>query len=420
MLRHFTGRGGNMDDCHMTGPSTILVIGTMDTKAAEVRFLRDRIAAADARPLVIDVSTSGGAGGEAEVTAREVARHHPEGPDAVFSNNRGDAVAAMSVALTNYIGTIDLAGAIGIGGSGGTAMIAPALRGVRLGIPKILVSTVASGNTSPYVDTSDLVLFPSVTDIGGLNRISIPILTNAAAAITGMVAASRDMRGEERHAIGLTMFGVTTPCVTAVADRLSSKYDPIVFHATGIGGRAMEELAEQGFLQGIADLTTTELCDRMIGGVMPAGPDRIDRLAGLGLPYVGSAGALDMINFGSPDTVPNKYADRLFYQHNPQITLMRTTSSECRRIGSEIAKSLNRFKGPAVFLIPERGVSALDSEGQPFHDPDADSALFMAVEENVRQTKRRRVIRLPYHINDTAFAMVAAHELENMMHEVGA
>ncbi|QQA42698.1 Tm-1-like ATP-binding domain-containing protein [Pelagovum pacificum] len=400
----------------MTERGDILVIGTMDTKAAELTFVRDRIAAAGETVRIVDVSTSAKGGG-ADIGASDIAACHPKGADAVFTGERGSAVSAMADALKHWIGTQHVAGAIGLGGSGGTALIAPALRSLPLGVPKLIVSTVAAGNTAPYIDTSDLILAPSVTDIGGLNRVSRPILANAAAAIVGMVRAEPVAAEADRPAIGCTMFGVTTACVTAATEALSDDFDCIVFHATGTGGRSMEDLAVQGRLDGILDLTTTELCDRLAGGIMPAGPDRIDRLASLGLPYVGSVGALDMVNFGAPETVPERYADRTFYHHNPQITLMRTTVDESAALGREIGESLNRFEGPVEFLLPEGGVSALDSAGQPFDDPEAREALFAAIEQTVETTGSRRVRRLPHNINDPAFADAAADALRKMMEE---
>jgi uncharacterized protein (UPF0261 family) len=260
-------------------------------------------------------------------------------------------------------------------------------------------------------------MVPSVTDIGGLNRVLRPILANAAAALAGMITAPALDAAEDRPAIGLTMFGVTTPCVTGAVRALSDRFDCITFHATGTGGRSMEDLAAQGKLDAVLDLTTTELCDRLAGGIMAAGPDRIARLAVTGLPYVASAGALDMVNFAAPETVPARYRDRLFYHHNPQITLMRTTAAECARIGAEIADCLNRFER-ATFLIPEGGVSALDAPGQPFHDPAADAALFEAIESGTHRTATRRVIRLPHHINDPAFALAAADAMRAAIDEV--
>lgn len=399
----------------MTAP-TVLVIGTMDTKAAELAFLRDRLAGAGVRARIVDVSTGPGRGAVtgADIPAAAIAACHPEGAGAVFGDDRGRAVAAMGVALERWIAGQEVAGAIGAGGSGGTALIAPALRRLPLGVPKLIVSTVASGQSGAHIGTSDLILVPSVTDIAGLNRVSRPVLVNAAAALVGMVTTPRPARADDRPALGLTMFGVTTPCVTRAAALLSDRYDCLTFHATGAGGDAMEDLALGGHLDGILDLTTTELCDRLAGGIMPAGPDRIARLAPLGIPYVLSVGATDMVNFAAPDTVPPRYADRLFHRHNPQITLMRTTPAELADLGAQIATALNAFVGPVAVLLPEGGVSALDAPGQPFHDLAADAALFDAIESALVRGSERRLDRLPYHINDPAFAEAAVAALEGM------
>jgi uncharacterized protein (UPF0261 family) len=269
-----------------------------------------------------------------------------------------------------------------------------------------MVSTLASGDTAPYVDVSDIVMMPSITDLAGLNRISRVVLHNAAQAIAGMAARVATI-DEGKPSIGLTMFGVTTPCVTAIAETLRDDYDCMVFHATGTGGRTMEKLADSGLLAGVIDITTTEVCDMLFGGVLPATPDRFGAIARTKLPYVGSVGALDMVNFWAPSTIPEKYSSRLFYEHNPNVTLMRTTAEECRRIGEWIGEKLSQCEGPVRFLIPEKGVSALDIEGGAFWDPEADAALFQAIEHTIRPTTTRRIERLPLHINDPAFAEAA-------------
>jgi uncharacterized protein (UPF0261 family) len=266
-----------------------------------------------------------------------------------------------------------------------------------------MVSTLASGDVSAYVDVSDVAMMYSVTDIAGLNRISRVVLANAAHAIAGM-ARLPPPHAADKSAIGLTMFGVTTPCVTQVAEALRGEYDCLVFHATGSGGRAMEKLIDSKMLIGIIDVTTTEICDLLFDGVLSAGPDRLGAIARTGVPYVGSVGALDMVNFRAFDTVPEKYRQRNLYRHNPQVTLMRTTAEENRLLGEWIGERLNRGEGPVRFLIPEKGVSALDAPGKPFHDPEADAALFMALERSLRQTEKRRLIRLPHHINDPEFS----------------
>ena len=259
---------------------------------------------------------------------------------------------------------------------------------------------------APYVGVSDIIMMPSITDLAGLNRISRVILHNAAQAIAAM-AANPAAEGDDRPSIGLTMFGVTTPCVTAIAEMLRADHDCLVFHATGTGGRTMEKLADSGMLAGVIDITTTEICDLLFGGVLPAGEDRLGAIARTKIPYVGSVGALDMVNFWAPETIPAHYRARLFYNHNSNVTLMRTTPDECRAIGEWIGAKLNACNGPVRFLIPEKGVSALDMEGGPFFDRDADEALFDAIETSLRQTANRRIVRLPLHINDKQFAEAA-------------
>jgi uncharacterized protein (UPF0261 family) len=344
-----------------------------------------------------------------DVSAEDVAGHHPGGSAAVLGiDDRGTAVAAMAIAFARFAQSrTDMAGMIGIGGGGGTSIITSGMRMLPLGLPKIMVSTLASGDTAPYVDVSDIVMMPSVTDMAGLNRLSRTVLHNAAQAISGM-AAKPAPPPDGKPALGLTMFGVTTPCVTAIADELRSTYDCMVFHATGTGGRSMEKLADSGLLAGVIDITTTEVCDLLFGGVLPATEDRFGAVIRTGLPYVGSVGALDMVNFWAPPTIPERYRDRLFYEHNPNVTLMRTTPDECRKIGEWVGARLSRCQGPVRFLIPEKGVSALDIEGGAFFNPKADAALFEAIERTIQPNANRQVTRLPLHINDPEFAKAAA------------
>jgi len=277
-----------------------------------------------------------------------------------------------------------------------------------------MVSTMASGNTRPYVGPSDICMMYSITDVQGINRISEKVLANAAHALAGMIAHPAHESSTTKAAIGLTMFGVTTPCVQAVTKQLEDTYDCLVFHATGVGGQSMEKLADSGLLAGVIDVSTTEIADEIGHGTLSAGPTRLDVFARHALPYVGSCGALDMINFGAWDTVPDQFRSRKLYRHNSTVTLMRTTPDECRAIGEFIAAKLNAMRGPVRFLIPEGGVSAIDKPGQPFHDPEADRALFAAIEERFRPASDRQLRRLPLHINDEAFAdaLVAAwHEV---------
>lgn len=391
------------------------VVGTADTKGAELRYVRDLLADVGVDVAIVDVGTTRG-DREADVSAEQVASHHPDGADAVFSDDRGAAVAAMAQALERFIaGRHDVGGMIGLGGSGGTALITPAMRRLPVGVPKVMVSTVASGNVAPYVGPSDIAMVYSVTDVAGLNQISRKVLGNAAHALAGMLTNTIPPADGGRPAIGLTMFGVTTPCVNQVVDLLDDTYDCLVFHATGTGGQSMEKLVDSGEVAGVIDTTTTEVCDLLMGGVFSAGEDRLGAIARSGVPYVGSCGALDMVNFGAIDTVPEKYADRNLYVHNPQVTLMRTTADENARIGEWIAQKLNACEGPVRFLIPEGGVSLIDAPGQPFHDPRADAALFDALERHWQDAPNRRLVRVPHHVNDPEFARALVDHFNDIL-----
>jgi uncharacterized protein (UPF0261 family)/ABC-type branched-subunit amino acid transport system ATPase component len=386
----------------------VVVAGTLDTKGEALRLIRDILKEAGLRTRLVDLATSGKPSG-ADVPPIEVALNHPRGAVGLFTGDRGTSVAAMAQAFEAWIKRqTGVAGIISAGGSGGTAMAAPAMRALPIGVPKVLISTVASGNVGPYVGPSDIMMMYSVTDVEGLNSISRQVLANGAQAMAGMVkqrlaaAPSRVLEGPP--AVGLTMFGVTTRCVQQVTAQLKDEYDCLVFHATGIGGQSMEKLVDSRLLSGVIDVTTTEICDMMMGGVFPASEDRFGAVIRARLPYVGSVGALDMVNFGTPETIPERYRGRTFYPHNPQVTLMRTTPEENERMGRWIGERLNRMEAPVRFLLPEGGVSALDAPGQPFHDPAADAALMKALEQTVRRTSSRQLVRLPHHINDAQFA----------------
>ncbi len=391
------------------------VAGTFDTKGRELFFIRQCLEKLGLRVVTVDLSTSGKPS-PASVHPREVARHHPQGEAAVFSGDRGSAVTGMALAFEQYVRTRrDLGGIISAGGSGGTSLATPGMRALPIGVPKLMVSTMASGDVRPYVGPSDICMMYSVTDVQGINRISEKVLANAAHALAGMVMHPPVESAITKPALGLTMFGVTTPCVQAVAKRLQDDFDCLVFHATGVGGQSMEKLVESGLLAGVIDVSTTEVADEIGGGVLSAGPTRLDVFARHALPYVGSCGALDMVNFGAWDSVPERFKSRKLYRHNPTVTLMRTTADENRRIGEFIAAKLNAMAGPVRFLIPEGGVSAIDKPGQPFHDPEADRMLFTTIEQHFRAGNERKLIRLPHHINDDAFAdaLVAAwHEVQ--------
>jgi uncharacterized protein (UPF0261 family)/ABC-type branched-subunit amino acid transport system ATPase component len=399
------------------------IAGTFDTKGRELFYLQNCIERLGLRTITVDLSTTGTTS-PANVSAQEVARHHPDGARAVFSGDRGSAVAAMTLAFERFIASRrDVGGLISAGGSGGTALATAAMRRLPIGVPKVMVSTVASGDVRPYVGPSDICMMYSVTDVSGLNRISERVLANAAHALAGMIAHAREASAVSKLAVGLSMFGVTTPCVQAVAKQLEGEYDCLVFHATGTGGQSMEKLAESGMLSAVLDLTTTEFADELFGGVLSAGPERMDVFARHRIPYIGSCGALDMVNFWAIDTVPTKYRDRNLYKHNPNVTLMRTTRAECEQLGNVIAKKLNAMIGPVRFLIPEGGVSMLDAPGQPFHDPDADAALFNAIEANFRASSDRKLIKSKHHINDVEFSDAVVAEfraLANTLNTVKA
>ena len=393
----------------------VYVVGTLDTKREELAYVRDVVEATGVVAVLVDVGTTEHQS-SADVKAAEVASHHPDGAGAVASTDRGDAVGAMAVAFEAYVRANEssIGGIIGIGGSGGTAIVTPGMRALPVGRPKVMVSTVASGNVAPYVGPADIAMVYSVTDVAGLNRISRQVLGNAANAIAGMVKNPVPTSSSDLPAIGLTMFGVTTPLVTQLVDALKGQYDPLVFHATGTGGQSMEKLVDSGMVTAVLDMTTTEVADYLVGGVFPCGPDRFGAIARTRVPYVGSCGALDMVNFGSVESVPAEFADRLLYVHNPQVTLMRTTLDENKKFGAFIASKLNECEGPVRFLLPEGGVSVLDAPGQAFFDPAADEALFTTIESEVDQTPDRQVIRVAHPINHPKFgaaALAAFHEI---------
>lgn len=394
----------------------IFVVGTFDTKGKELGYIRDRIADQGLRVRTVDLSTSGKPS-SADVPPHIVATYYRGGASRVFSGDRGASVRAMSEAFENWIlRQHGIGGIISAGGSGATSLATPAMRALPVGVPKIMISTVASGDVGNYVGPSDIMMMYPVTDVQGLNRISRRVLANGANAIAGMVRGSSKPRSSRRvepdkPGLGLTMFGVTTPAVQQITELLKPHYDCLVFHATGTGGRSMEKLADSGMLAAAIDLTTTEICDMMMGGVFPATEDRFGAFIRTRIPYVGSVGALDMVNFGAPDTVPSRYKHRTFVEHNPQVTLMRTTPEENTRMGEWIAKRLNEMTGPVRFLIPEGGVSMLDAPGKPFHDPIADKALFEALRSHFREGSNRRLIVSPHNINDPGFATAVVDAL---------
>jgi uncharacterized protein (UPF0261 family)/ABC-type branched-subunit amino acid transport system ATPase component len=392
------------------------VAGTFDTKGRELGYIKTCLDRLGIKTVTVDLSTSGRPS-TADVGPQEVARHHPKGAAAVFTDDRGSAVSQMAEAFARFIVTRrDLAGIISAGGSGGTALGTSAMRALPVGVPKVMVSTVASGDVGRYVGPNDICMIYSVTDVQGINRISEQVLANAAHALAGMIAHSRrEGRSDSKPAIGLTMFGVTTPCVQQVTAMLEEEYDCLTFHATGTGGQSMEKLVDSGLVSAVIDVTTTEVADMLVGGVFSAGKDRFGAMVRRRVPYVGSVGALDMINFHAMDTVPEKFRSRNLYVHNPNVTLMRTTAAENEAIGRWIGERLNRMEGAVRFLLPEGGVSLIDAPGKPFHDPAADAALFATLERVVRQTPSRRLIRLPHNINDPPFAQALVQNFREIV-----
>jgi len=357
------------------------------------------------------VSTSGKLS-TCDVPAQEIALNHGRGGSGVFGADRGASVTAMADAFVKWLRRQgNIAGIISAGGSGGASLVAPGMRALPVGVPKLIISSVASGDVGPYVGPADITMMYSVTDVQGLNSISRAVLANGANAVVGMVKARLDERAARQRdavaalpSIGITMFGVTTPAVQKITTELKDDFECLVFHATGVGGRSMEKLVDSGQLAGVIDLTTTEVCDLLMGGVFPATDDRFGAIIRSRVPYVGSVGALDMVNFGAPDTIPERYRQRKFHVHNPQVTLMRTTPEENDRMGRWIGERLNQMDGVVRFFLPEGGVSALDAQRQPFWDPEADAALFKALERTVRQTGNRQLIRVKHNINDPEFA----------------
>lgn len=400
----------------------IYLIATMDSKGHEIDFVAQHIKAARLTVTTVDVGTKDAPVVEPDICREQVLKCHPNSRQVVLSElDRGEAVTFMSEAFVEFLqqefAAGRLLGVLGLGGTGGTALIAPAMRALPIGIPKLLVSTVASGNTAPYVGCCDIALMPSVVDVAGLNCVSRQVLANAAHAISGMVA-QRSSDQSTRQAIGMTMFGVTTPCVTQVRERLESQgYDCLVFHATGTGGQAMEKLVESGLLGGVLDITTTEVADEIVGGVFKAGPARFDVIFQKKIPYVMSLGALDMVNFGSRDTVPPQFRERLLHVHNSQVTLMRTSPEENRQFARWMAAKINRSTAPFILLIPENGMSMLDAPGKPFYDPAADRALFEELEAAIQTNPTRQIRRVAAHINDPEFAaaLLAAYDEVNTM-----
>ena len=396
----------------------VFVIATLDTKGAEAAFVRDRLQALGIETRLVDAGSLGGPTVPADVSREYVfAAAGQSLAEIVAHNDRGAAVTAAALGAERLIRDAhsrgQVQGVLSIGGSAGTTIGTQAMRALPIGVPKVMVSTLASGQVRQWVADKDILMLNSIVDIAGINRISRQVLGQAAAAMAGLVqhgaAPSTSDRSDDKPLIAASMFGVTTPCVQQAREILEAAgYEVLVFHATGNGGQAMESLIRDGLIAGVLDITTTELADELVGGILSAGPNRLTAAGQLGVPQVVSVGALDMVNFGPRSTVPERFAQRTFYQHNPSVTLMRTTPDECEKLGEEIGRKLSAAKGPATIFLPARGVSAIDREGQPFEDTAARARLFAGVR---RTADNVEVVELDAHINDAEFARAAADRL---------
>jgi uncharacterized protein (UPF0261 family) len=397
---------------------TIALLGTMDTKGDEHAFVAAQIRARGHQTFVIDMGTDGPPRLAPDVTREEVAKL--AGLDLAglqARHDRGECVAAMAGAAALILaklqaeGKID--GVISLGGGGGTAIGTAGMRALPLGFPKLMVSTLASGNVAQYVGVKDIVMMPSIVDVAGLNRVSRVVLTRAAGAICGMVEAQPPQAGDKPIVVA-SMFGNTTDCVQRAKVLVEEAgYEVLVFHATGTGGRTMESLIESGLVAGVLDITTTEWADELVGGFLGAGPTRLDAAGKAGLPQIVTPGCLDMVNFHGPDSVPAKFAGRTFYQHNPQVTLMRTNAAECAQLGKILAEKVNAARGPVTVLLPKRAISVISAAGKPFHDAAADAALFDALKSNLRPGIP--LVEMDCEINDPAFAEACAKALLEQM-----
>jgi uncharacterized protein (UPF0261 family) len=400
----------------MEGSKTVLLIGTLDTKGAEYAYLRERLRLHGVDALLADAGVNEPVGAEPDISRAEVGAETGADPAALASaGDRGAAVTAMAEAAEalarRLYGEGRIGGVLAAGGSGNTAIATRAMQALPVGAPKVMVSTMAAGNTADYVGAADVTMMASVTDVAGVNSISGRILANAAAAMAGMIQAPEIDLGDSKPLIGASMFGVTTPCVTHARERLEAAgYEVLTFHATGAGGKAMEGLMDSGFLDGVLDITTTELCDELVGGVLSAGPDRLEAAGRIGLPQVVSLGALDMVNFGARNTVPPQFESRNLYVHNPSVTLMRTTKDEMVELGRQIAAKLSAATGPTALFVPLQGVSMIDAEGQPFRDAEADAALFEVLRAEVGSGVE--LIEMDNNVNDPEFAEAMADKLD--------
>jgi uncharacterized protein (UPF0261 family) len=395
---------------------TVLLIGSLDTKGEEYAYAREQLRIKGLTTHVMDFGIMGEPSFPADISAADVAEAGGASLESIRSRrDRADAMEVMTRGAAKL--TRDMHdkghfhGVLGMAGGGGTALISAAMRTLPVGVPKLLLSTMASGDVRPYVDVKDITMMYSVVDVAGLNPISRQLIDNCVGAISGMLEGSRASQARQRRPlIAASMFGVTTPCVAEARNRLEEKgYEVVTFHATGTGGRAMEGLIDDGFFEGVLDVTTTEWCDEVVGGVLSAGPDRLGAAARKGIPQVVSVGALDMVNFGAMDSLPDRFRGRKLYKHTPAVTLMRTTPDECTEIGRRIAAQLNKSTGPVVLMLPLKGVSMIDEAGGPFFDADADKALFDSL--RMHCGKQVKVREFDLHVNDTEFAHALADEL---------
>jgi uncharacterized protein (UPF0261 family) len=400
--------------------ATVVLVGTLDTKGDEYRYLRDRIAEQGCDVVLVDVGVLGLPRAAPDVSRQEVARAGGADVERLASDgDRGAAMEAMARGAAEIVSRLYAEGrldaVLALGGSGGSSVATRAMRRLPVGVPKLMVSTLASGDTRPYVGESDVCMMYSVVDIAGLNRLSERILRNAAAAAAGMATASAAFQPTSgtRPIVSATMFGVTTPCVTTARELLEERgYEVLVFHATGTGGRSMEGLMASGYIAASLDITTTELADELVGGVLSAGPERLEAAGRLGLPQVVSLGALDMVNFGPFETVPDRFRSRNLYRHNAAVTLMRTTPEECEQLGAIVGRKLSGAQGPVTVFVPLRGLSMIDRPGGPFHDPEADRRLVDSLKRNL--DPHVRVVEVDTDINDPAFAAAMVEELDRL------
>jgi uncharacterized protein (UPF0261 family) len=398
---------------------SVVIVGTLDTKGEEIAFAREVIESQGVDVHVVDTGVVGEPAIEPDTSSADVAEAAGTTLEQLREDaDRGEAMDAMGRGAAAVAERLHeegvLEGVLGLGGSGNTSIATTAMRALPYGVPKLMVSTMASGDVRPYVESSDVMMMYSVADIEGLNQLSRRIISNASLAMVGMVANEPDVEVPDKPTVGVTMFGVTTPCVKRAREYLEDNgYEVIVFHATGTGGQAMENLVEQGIIDGVLDVTTTELADELVGGVLSAGPDRLTAAGEAGVPQVVSTGALDMVNFGPIDDVPDEFEDRHLHVHNPQVTLMRTTPEENADLGRILAEKVNGATGPSAVFLPLDGVSMIDVEGEDFHDPEADAALFEAIRDHLDDDVE--LVEMDTDINDEAFAVAMAEKLDSLM-----